>query len=79
MAEKVGSSPMQRLEFTACCQHKHVHISHQSLPPGILYRLFKSNEDEGKEFHSNICQYNMALAFTSLGIMEDRIVNHQEG
>lgn len=79
LAERVGSSPVGRSEFTACCQCGCVHLPLQSLSPQNLYTLFKSNDDDGKEFHTNIRQYNMALAFTSLGVTEDKFVNHRGG
>ena len=78
-AEKIASTLVHRPEFLTCCQHGHVHLSLQTLPPYDLYTLFKTNDDDGKEFCMNICQYNMALAFTSLGVMEDKLVNHQGG
>ena len=78
-AEMVGSSPMQRPEFGTCCQRGHVLLPRQSVPPPVLYRLFDSNENDAKEFRSHICQYNMALAFTSLGVTEDKHVNRCGG
>jgi len=75
LAEKIGSSPVQSPEFTACCQRGRVHLPHQSVPPQTLYTLFESNDEDGKEFRTNIRQYNMALAFTSLGVTEDNLDN----
>ena len=79
LAEMVGSSSMQQPEFTACCQRGHVHISHQSRPPDTLYNLFEGHGEEEKLFRSKIRQYNMALAFTSLGVTEDKVVNRRGG
>ena len=75
IAEKIGNSPMHKPEFTSCCQRGHIDIPYQSKLPGILSTLLNCNDDDGKEFRTNICQYNMALAFTSLGVTEDKIVN----
>ena len=41
--------------------------------------MFDSNDDDAKEFRTHIRQYNMALAFTSLGVTEDRNVNRRGG
>ena len=79
LAEQVGSSPPLHPEFTACCQRGHVQIPLQSRPPDVLFNLLESNTDDGKEFRSNIRQYNMALAFTSLGVSEDKNINHRGG
>lgn len=49
-----------------------------STPP-FLCDILKKDNAEGKEFWSNICQYNMALAFTSLGVMENKEVNRRGG
>ena len=77
--EMVASSPNQRPEFGMCCQRGHVLLPQQSVLPPIMYRLFDSNDNDAKEFRSHICQYNMALAFTSLGVTEDRNVNRRAG
>jgi len=79
LAEKIGSSPEDSPEFSTCCQRGHVLISPLSPPPDLLLNLFESNEDDGKEFRANIRQYNMALAFTSLGVTEDKNVNRRGG
>jgi hypothetical protein len=41
--------------------------------------MLKSDDVEGKEFRFNICQYNMALSFTSLGVRDDASVNRRGG
>ena len=78
-AEKIASTPPYRPEFSTCCQRGHVNLSLQSVPPHDLYTLFESSNDDGKEFRTNIRQYNMALAFTSLGVTEDKLVNRRGG
>ena len=46
-------------------------------PPEPLYRLLTSSEPETVQFRKNICQYNAAFAFTSLGVeMDDRLIGH---
>src|SRR4051794_40634408 len=37
------------------------------------------NDSQSIEFRQNIRQYNMSLAFTSLGVTEDRLVNRRGG
>lgn len=79
MSEKVGSTAVYSPEFGTCCQRGHISLSLQSHPPETLYRLLENNDDEGKEYCSNIWQYNMALTFTSLRVSKDKTVNHQGG
>ena len=78
-AEKIVSSPEHRPEFTTCCQRGHISLCLLSPPPPFLCWLLDSDDAEGKEFCSNIRQYNMALAFTSLSVKEDASVNRQGG
>lgn len=78
-AKKIVSSPVHGPEFTVCCQRGHVSLCLLSPPPPFLCRLLDSDDAEGKEFRSNIRQYNMALAFTSLGVKEDASVNRRGG
>jgi hypothetical protein len=79
MVERVSSSPVGRPEFTVCCQRGHVDLRRQSPPPEILLKLLEGNDADGKEFRVNIRQYNMALAFTSLGVKDDKLVNRRGG
>ena len=78
-AEKVANSPPHRPEFTACCQRGHIDVPYQSQPPDTLSTLLDSNNDDARHFRENIQQYNMALAFMSLGITEEKNVNRQGG
>jgi hypothetical protein len=79
MAEKVVNSQEQSPEFTACCQRGHVSLRPLPPPPPFLRQLLDSNDVDGNQFRSNIRQYNMALAFTSLGVTEDTVVNRRGG
>jgi hypothetical protein len=79
MAEKVINSPTNRPEFTGCCQRGRVRLPLLPPPPPFLCGLLESNDVKAKEFRSNIRQYNMALAFTSLGVTEDTVVNRCGG
>jgi hypothetical protein len=79
LREKVSNSPASRPEFTSCCQRGHVKLPFLSPPPPFLKHLFESRDRNAKEFRNNIRQYNMSLAFTSLGVAEDRTVNRRGG
>jgi hypothetical protein len=79
MAEKVLSSAAKRPKFSTCCQRGHVSLHHLPPPPPFLNQILDSDDADGKEFRSNICQYNMALAFTSLSVSEDTAVNRRGG
>jgi hypothetical protein len=60
--------------FSGCCQRGEVCIA--ILPaPAFLQRLLEASDVQSKEFRTNIRQYNMAFAFTSLGVNEDRVMN----
>ena len=78
-SEKVSNSPAQRPEFTACCQCGRVRLHHLTRPPPFLRQILESDDAEGKQFHCNIRQYNMALVFTSLSVREDMMVNRRGG
>ena len=48
-------------------------------PPPFLQNILEGDDKQSIEFQDNIRQYNMALAFTSLGVKEDRLVNRRGG
>lgn len=48
-------------------------------PHAILCSLLESTDRQSVEFRQNTHQYNMSLAFTSLGVTEDRLVNRHGG
>ncbi|KIJ55925.1 hypothetical protein M422DRAFT_239093 [Sphaerobolus stellatus SS14] len=54
-------------KFGLCCDHGHVKLSPPLSPPLDLLDLFKDDSSVGKEFRENICRYNAAFAFISLG------------
>ncbi|KAJ8481437.1 hypothetical protein ONZ45_g15318 [Pleurotus djamor] len=45
-------------------------------PPDALHALYEADDAQSREFRTNIRAYNMALAFTSLGVKEDKTVNN---
>jgi len=79
LREKVSNSSRLRPEFGTCCQRGHVDILLLPRPPSLLRHLFESDDRMSKNFREHIRQYNMSLAFTSLGVREDRSVNNRGG
>ncbi|KAJ7193496.1 hypothetical protein B0H12DRAFT_992595, partial [Mycena haematopus] len=78
-AEKIVNSPVGRPQFGMCCDHGKVVIPKLKEPPEPLKQLFVGDDTQSKEFLKNIAQYNTALAFTSLGVTEDRSINDGGG
>ncbi|KAG9220408.1 hypothetical protein CCMSSC00406_0006673 [Pleurotus cornucopiae] len=64
-------------EFGMCCDHGKVCLAALPPPPPILQGLLEANDAQAQEFRHNIRAYNMALAFTSLGVREDDSINHR--
>lgn len=62
-------------EFGVCCDHGKVRLPALQRPPTTLRALLEANDAAAKEFRTNIRAYNMALAFTSLGVKTDDSVN----
>ena len=63
--------------FGMCCNHGKTRLPLLQRPPEGLMALFVANDPQAREFHNNIRQYNMALAFTSVGVTEDVRVNRR--
>ena len=66
-------------QFTTCCQTGQVDLPFLPEPPSFLKSVLEGVDHDSKEFRQNIRQYNMALAFTSLGVNEDKLVNRRGG
>lgn len=77
MDEKLASSSKTTPKFGMCCNHGQVVPQPVQAPPPLLQHLFTSDDPQSKEFRDNIRQYNMALAFTSLGVQDDKSVNRR--
>ncbi|PPR07149.1 hypothetical protein CVT24_010778 [Panaeolus cyanescens] len=71
LAEKLVRSPQTSPIFVACCDHGTVNIPRLQSPPDILRHLFIGDNDQSKNFHDNISEYNQALAFTSIGVAQE--------
>lgn len=69
--EHVSSSRIGHPEFGMCCGHGKIKLPSLQVPQQPLYNLFTADSSQGREFHTNIVQYNAALAFTSLGVKVD--------
>ena len=75
MAEKTSKSSKANPAFGQCCNHGKVQLPPIREPPEALRALFVGNDPQAREFRDNIRQYNMALAFTSVGVTEDISLN----
>ena len=73
-----GSSDFRPL-FLMCCGNGDIKLPAIAPPPRQLAYFFKESTSEAKFFRENICQYNTALAFTSLGVKIDETVNRGGG
>ena len=69
--ERLARSSQSNPSFSTCCNQGKVCIPQLLDPPQALWDLFTSNDAQCNEFQEHIRQYNMALAFTSLGVKED--------
>ncbi|ESK81972.1 transcriptional factor b3 [Moniliophthora roreri MCA 2997] len=74
-AEHLSKSTCQRVYFGGCCNSGKVELPLLSPPPCDLHGLYCGMDQQSCEFCRNILQYNSALAFTSLGVQQDDVVN----
>lgn len=79
IGERLARSSHCNPSFGTCCNQGKVCIPQLADPPQALWDLFTSNDAQCKEFREHVRQYNMALAFTSLGVQEDTRVNARGG
>ena len=79
LQKKVSTSTSSQPIFSTCCQKGAVSLPFLPNPPVFLRGVLEGEDRRSIEFHENIRQYNMALAFTSLGVKEDRLVNRWGG
>ena len=79
LSEKLSSSSKRNPRFGTCCSKGRVHLPALEAPPEPLRTLFTSNDSNSKSFREDIWKYNQALAFTSLGVMEDHSINQGRG
>ncbi|KAF7372308.1 ATP-dependent DNA helicase [Mycena venus] len=75
-AEKVSKPPTEsRSPYGLCCNHGKVALNRLERPPEPLDRLFLGSDVQSRDFREHITQYNDALAFTSLGVNDDKSIN----
>jgi hypothetical protein len=71
MDERVGSSSQLQPKFGMCCLQGKVELPVLQPVPETLRALLEDDTEKGKEFRKNICAFNNAFAFTSLGVKLD--------
>ncbi|KAJ6524437.1 hypothetical protein DFH09DRAFT_1329491 [Mycena vulgaris] len=75
-AEKVVQTPKDsRSPYGLCCNHGKVALNRLDYPPEPLHRLLLGHDTQAQEFREHITQYNTALAFTSLGVNDNKNIN----
>lgn len=79
MAERLAASSNVSPKFGRCCQDGKVTLPLLPPPPRVLRGLFTASDPAAREFRTNIIRYNLAFAFTSLGVEIDRSVNQRFG
>ena len=62
-----------------CCLSGQINLPPLPLAPRELRWLFDGTDPHSLEFKTNICQYNAAFAFTSLGVKIDQSVTRGSG
>lgn len=75
LAEATSDSTARNPRFGMCCNHGKVVLPELPQPPQQLKRLLVAADAQATEFRSHITQYNAALAFTSLGVNDDKAIN----
>lgn len=78
-AERIAKSTKRSPKFGLCCLSGSVKLPAYEDPPEPLCSLLTSLDPTSKKFREDILAYNRSLAFTSLGVKEDRSVNRGNG
>jgi hypothetical protein len=79
MKERVVESSLICPRFPTCCRNGFARLPFLPHPPPFLQSLLETQDRQSIEYLQDIRQYNMGLAFTSLGVTEDCSVNRQGG
>ncbi|KAL1715610.1 hypothetical protein EV715DRAFT_207123, partial [Schizophyllum commune] len=74
-SEKLKKSPQRTPRFGLCCNSGKVKLPVLRAPPPLLRGLLEGDDAVSRNFRADIRQYNMALAFTSLGVNADEGIN----
>ncbi len=77
--ERIAASSASRPAFGMCCNHGKIALPSLQPPPPELSVLLTGSDVRAKNFKENICAYNRAFAFTSLGVKEDHSINQGNG
>src|SRR6202158_3044945 len=74
MSEKLTHSSNANPRFGMCCLQGQISLPPLSEPPQQLHRLLTSSAPRARKFRENIRQYNIAFAFTSVGVEIDHTI-----
>ena len=77
--EKLSSSTARNPKFGSCCLQGQIQLPPLREPPRVLREMLCGISPQSKAFRKNICQYNAAFAFTSLGVKIDHAVTNAPG
>ncbi|CAG8768785.1 10075_t:CDS:1 [Cetraspora pellucida] len=72
--ERIVNSSKTNPKFGSYCRHGKVILPLLHNLPLLLWQLFEGQDEQCKEFHANIRQYNAAHAFTSLKVNIDQTI-----
>ena len=78
-SEKLSKSTRDNPCFGSCCLQGQIKLPTLPQPPQPLKNLLYGISPLSQEFRRNICQYNAAFAFTSVGVNIDRSVLRGSG
>jgi hypothetical protein len=79
MDEKTQRSSKAHPKFGTCCNHGKIKLPALEDPPTAIQPMYLGSDPRAQEFRENIRQYNMAFAFTSIGITQDNRINNGTG
>ena len=77
--ERLSISSRTNPRFGFCCYQGKVKLPYYNLIPPELLHLLTVQDSIGNGFRNSICNYNQALAFTSVGRTVDNSLNHTGG
>ncbi|KAL6524779.1 hypothetical protein OROMI_030372 [Orobanche minor] len=77
--ERLKKSPLSSLEFGLCCGRAKIQLPLLKQPPRLLRDLLQNRHIKSRNYIENIRAYNMMYAFTSMGGIQDKIVNNGHG
>ncbi|KAK2460218.1 hypothetical protein APHAL10511_007766 [Amanita phalloides] len=77
--EKLPASTARNPKFGSCCLQGQIQLPALREPPRFLRDLLCGISPHSKAFRKDICQYNAAFVFTSLGVKIDHAVTNAPG